>query len=306
MIEALRRPASEAKKVVGVSIGTAAWLLAGWSLAFAAPYQTPPTAPVPPPAETRTSSDPAAVPAPPSPPASSPSADTTEKPPKAPDVFTPPPAVNPRLTWANYEQVREGMTEEQVKAILGDPTQAKSKLKKDAQGGEPRQVRILEWAQLKPFVDIEVEFPDGRAGVKNTTLLPHAIPGKPGRSATASAVPTPPKPPAPAPATLGPLAKAAMEKLNKPPASAPAKEASRLSRALFNLIQNGMTEQQVTAILGPPKGSSTNQGTINGRPFHSKKLLWKQDDPNMTITVTLTDHKVSGKNCIQIGPKKKS
>jgi hypothetical protein len=67
-----------------------------------------------------------------------------------------------------------------------------------------------------------------------------------------------------------------------------------------------MTEDQVRAIFGPPNGSSTKQGTINGQPFHTKVLSWKHSNSNvnLTITVTLRDEKVGGKNWIQIGPSK--
>jgi hypothetical protein len=80
---------------------------------------------------------------------------------------------------------------------------------------------------------------------------------------------------------------------------------SNLTRANFDRIENGMTEQQVLAILGSPGGSKTKKGTYNGHPFHTKMLLWKQYNPKLTITVTLRSEKVSGKNWIQVGPLKR-
>jgi hypothetical protein len=66
-----------------------------------------------------------------------------------------------------------------------------------------------------------------------------------------------------------------------------------------------MTEDQVRAILGPPGGSRTSEGTFNGHPYHTRVLLWKEENPNRTITVTLRSHKVSGKNWIQLTPLKR-
>lgn len=68
---------------------------------------------------------------------------------------------------------------------------------------------------------------------------------------------------------------------------------SRLTRANFDWIQNGMTENQVTAILGPPHSSSQRT---------AKVLTWRQIDRNpdgnlsLTVTVTLRGGKVAGKN----------
>jgi len=63
----------------------------------------------------------------------------------------------------------------------------------------------------------------------------------------------------------------------KPPAVAAAskpaaepKDSSRATRVNFELIQNGMTEEEVTAILGAPGGSSTNRGTVNGHPYNRR------------------------------------
>jgi hypothetical protein len=80
---------------------------------------------------------------------------------------------------------------------------------------------------------------------------------------------------------------------------------SRLTRTLFEKIQNGMTEKEVLDILGPANGSSTKTITTNGQTKTTKGLTWRQSDPNITITVKLTNGEVSGKNCIQVGPIKK-
>src|SRR4029079_16486312 len=55
------------------------------------------------------------------------------------------------------------------------------------------------------------------------------------------------------------------------PAAAP-KDPSRATRINFELIQNGMTEEEVTAILGAPGGSSRNHGTVNGHPYDHKSM----------------------------------
>jgi hypothetical protein len=80
--------------------------------------------------------------------------------------------------------------------------------------------------------------------------------------------------------------------------------AATLTRADFEQIQNGMTEREVLAILGSPSGSTSKRGTVNGHPFNTKTMMWKRTNPNIKITVTLRDDKVTGKNCIQINPKK--
>ena len=80
---------------------------------------------------------------------------------------------------------------------------------------------------------------------------------------------------------------------------------SGLTRTQFEMIQNGMTEKEVLDILGPANGSTTKTITSNGQTHTTKGLMWKQSDPNITITVKLRDGGVSGKNCIQVGPVKK-
>jgi hypothetical protein len=89
-------------------------------------------------------------------------------------------------------------------------------------------------------------------------------------------------------------------------ASAP----SRMTRENFDRIHNGMTEQEVIEILGPARGSSTKTVTQNGHTNQKKKLAWRQYQPgqykpSLTITVTISNEKVSGKNWIQITPKEK-
>jgi hypothetical protein len=50
------------------------------------------------------------------------------------------------------------------------------------------------------------------------------------------------------------------------------KSSSKLTRENFDQIVNGMTEDEVTAICGPPNGTSTKQGTFNGQPFKTRML----------------------------------
>jgi hypothetical protein len=80
-----------------------------------------------------------------------------------------------------------------------------------------------------------------------------------------------------------------------------------MTRRNFEKIQNGMTEDEVVALLGRFGGSATREGTMNGNPFHIRTLSWHQtnQDERLTITVTLSKHKVSGKNWKWIGPIKK-
>ncbi len=87
--------------------------------------------------------------------------------------------------------------------------------------------------------------------------------------------------------------------------AAASRSASRLTREKFEEIQNGMTEKEVLDILGPANGTSTKNITTNGQTKITKGLTWRQADPNMTITVKLTNGGVSGKNCIQVAPLKK-
>jgi hypothetical protein len=77
---------------------------------------------------------------------------------------------------------------------------------------------------------------------------------------------------------------------------------TRLTRSNFDRIQNGMTENQVTAILGPPDSSSQRA---------AKVLTWRQIDRNhdgnlaTTVTVTLRRGKVAGKNWQEINFSKR-
>ncbi len=211
----------------------------------------------------------------------------TKSPPKTPEKLSPAVDVNPRLTWDNYVQIHDGMTEDQVKSLLGDPTAADRRTDRDE--NHVREIKVLQWAQNKPFDMIEVEFIDGRASRTNSTLSPAPAPPEPGE--------TPEKPPT--------AASAPGATLSKPPAVAGAPVSfTRLTRANFEQIVNGMTEDQVTAIFGRPNGTTSRTITMEGNTFHRKTLMWVQHEPYIKITVTLHEGKVAGKNCIQIGPKK--
>jgi hypothetical protein len=85
------------------------------------------------------------------------------------------------------------------------------------------------------------------------------------------------------------------------PAAAP-KDPSRATRINFELVQNGMTEEEVTTILGAPGGSSTNHGTMNGHPYNHKSMTWRNADRTVTISVKLNDGKVSAKNWKKVTP----
>lgn len=83
---------------------------------------------------------------------------------------------------------------------------------------------------------------------------------------------------------------------------AAAKDLSRTTRVNYELIQNGMTEEEVTAILGAPGGSSRNRGTVNGHPYDHKSMTWRNADRTVTISVKLNDGKVNGKSWKKVAP----
>jgi hypothetical protein len=85
------------------------------------------------------------------------------------------------------------------------------------------------------------------------------------------------------------------------PVAAPA-GSSKLTRENFDRVQNGMTEDQVREILGPPGGSSDNTVTTNASTTRTKTFTWRQVNPTLTVTVTIRNEKVSGKNWQQITP----
>ena len=247
------------KGVPPILAGTLIFVVATWYFRSVVPSLFSPNAPVFPPEEMPTPAVPAEEP--------------PTAPPVTPSAFEPAPAVNPRLTRANFDRIRDGMTEEQVAELLGDPTGAEAKMEHGKSRGH--QVTTLQWTQLTSPATIEVEFIDGRSGAKSTTLSPAAPFGQSGGTSTRSLKPTG--------AAIG---------------------SSNVTRANFDRIESGMTEQQVLAILGPPTGSSTKKGTINGQSFQTRLLVWRQKSSNVTITVTLRSEKVSGKNCIQVNPFK--
>ena len=113
------------------------------------------------------------------------------------------------------------------------------------------------------------------------SYLSAAPPSKPGSAQT-----QPPKPAAPA-----------------ADSKSIAKDPSKITRANYDQIQSGMSEEEVTAILGAPGGSSTQRGTVNGHPFNKKSMTWKNADRTVTITIKLTDGKITGRNFSQIMPK---
>jgi hypothetical protein len=174
------------------------------------------------------------------------------------------PEVNPRLTRAHYDQLHDGMTEEELTRLLGEVTEVK--IGTSTERNEADSVKVLRWAQRKPYEAIDVELINGLSRGKGTTL-------------TATVMGT---------------------KLPEPRFEPPG-----LSQANFDKVENGMTEDQVIALFGPSRGSTTKEGTFNGKPYHIRTLLWKQASPDVTITVTFNNHKVSGKNRIVLTPIKK-
>ena len=110
----------------------------------------------------------------------------------------------------------------------------------------------------------------------------------------------PPKKSGPAP-TRSPQPAVAATDSSKPITDA--KDPTKVTRANFELIHNGLTEKEVTAMLGAPAGSKTQTGTVNGHPFNTKGMTWTSADRTETITVKLTDGKVSGKNWRKVTPK---
>jgi len=223
-------------------------------------------------------------------PVPSPPEEIDSAPPEIDETLRPAPPVNPRLTLASYERIHDGMTEDEVTAFLGDPTAVR--LKSDLSRKPPRQIRVLRWRQLKPFEEIEVEFVDGLSRATFTTLSAAEPPKKPSETSQPSAPPVQPaSPPAQSP------------KPRSSPSAWPG-----LTRANFDQIQNGMTESQVVSLLGLPSGSATRTGTMNSNLFYIKTLTWRQQassDVSLTVLVTLRNDKVSGKNWIQVGPKKR-
>lgn len=72
------------------------------------------------------------------------------------------PAVNPRLTWANFQKINSGMTEGQIRGLLGQPTGADMK----ADGN------LIRWEQSDPPLHVDVQFVNGRSTSRTTNLAP--------------------------------------------------------------------------------------------------------------------------------------
>jgi len=81
-----------------------------------------------------------------------------------------------------------------------------------------------------------------------------------------------------------------------------AEKDARLTRANYEQVHYGMTVEEVTAILGPPGGSSTNVGTVNGRPYNHKGMMWRKSDYSVTIRIKFNDGKVSSKEWSKLSP----
>src|SRR5947209_17093149 len=79
-----------------------------------------------------------------------------------------------------------------------------------------------------------------------------------------------------------------------------AKDPAKITRANYDQIQSGMSEDDVTALLGGPSGSTSQRGAVNGHPYNKKSMTWKSADRTVTITVKLTDGKVTGRNFSKI------
>jgi hypothetical protein len=184
-------------------------------------------------------------------------------------------AAGTRFTRANFDKIKKGMPEEQVREILGSPTDTTYKM--DTVKDQGRMVKSLQWTQTNPKATIEIEFIDGLARTKTTTL--------------------PPAPPRPRP---------------QPDSTANDLLAGlpQYMRENHPKIKFGMTEDEVADLIGRGLGTSIETGTVNGSPYHIKTWSWKyyipdQYYPYVTVIVKFTDGKVSGKNWIQVGPRKK-
>lgn len=199
--------------------------------------------------------------------------------PPAPEQSAPAGAVAaPRLSRAKFEAISDGMTEEQVNAILGEPTEIR--FRSDTRRNDTPVVKIHQWTQLTPAGSIEVYFTNGLSSAKSTTF---------------AAAPPPKKEPGPDPALAFP--------------------GTRLTQVNFAKIKLGMTEDQVTEILGPARGSATSTITSSGATHVTRTLTWRLGGDNnrlprylntlpkgLTITVTFRDGAVSGTNWMWIGP----
>jgi hypothetical protein len=76
---------------------------------------------------------------------------------------------------------------------------------------------------------------------------------------------------------------------------------TRMTKENFERITNGMTENEVTAILGKPferwHSTAMKQGPTT-------IMVWQLYEPNLTIKVYFIRGKVNGKNWILFTPKK--
>jgi hypothetical protein len=151
------------------------------------------------------------------------------------------------FTRANFDKIKKGMTEEQVRAILGSPTDITYKT--DTAKDKSRFLKSLEWTQLNPKATIEIELIDGLVEKKTTTL------------------PAPPPPPP------------------KPNPNDEVAGLSLRRRVNYPLIKFGITEDEVLDLLGPGPAPETHieKGTINGSPYNLKTLSWKYYIPNPVV-----------------------
>lgn len=174
------------------------------------------------------------------------------------------------------------MTEQQVSSLLGEPTEIRFRSNTRLQGPV---VKVHQWTQAKPEGSIEVHFSDGLSIAKSTTF---------------PAPPPPKKDPGPDPALAFP--------------------GTRLTRANYEKIKSGMTEEEVVEILGRPGGQGTSTVTgSTGITTVTRHLTWRLGEPRtqldryfgslprgLTITVTLTNGRVSGQNWMWVGPRPKT
>ena len=81
------------------------------------------------------------------------------------------PEKNTRLTWTNFEKIRSGMTEDQVRKVLGDPTDGYIKTDKN----DVEMCRVFRWEQLTPPIHIEVNFANGKSTERTTNIAPEEM-----------------------------------------------------------------------------------------------------------------------------------
>jgi hypothetical protein len=182
-----------------------------------------------------------------------------------------------KLTSENIAKLKEGMTESEVIALIGSPTQTiDPQAPGPLAGRPPSNARDMVWTNQKD-ITVTVSFENGKVSRLLVLDAGKIFAGDPRPPLGGAPNPQEPQPqPQPQPQQVPPILP--NDKQVDP----------RLTKDNIRMLKPGMTAQELTNIIGPPTTISDFANVGNPR----KKLFkWRNPAANINFSVWLTDDK---------------